>query len=165
MNSQTVPSLQNHPSSILFVCTGNICRSPTAHALMLHRAQALGISLQVDSAAISNEEQGNPVDRRSAAELRRRHVSVPAHRARQVTRQDFARFDWVVGMTQAHCHALRRLGAEAQADKVRLMLDFAPGHEGQDVPDPWYGGERDFIRAFELIDLAVQGLLASWKPS
>ena len=150
------------PSSVLFVCTGNICRSPTAHALLLHKAAMAGVQMGVDSAAVSDEERGNPIDVRSLAELRRRGIPVPAHRARQVRAADFEKHAWIVGMTGAHCNVLRRLAGPDRSDRVHLMMDFVEGRSGEDVPDPWYGGPSDFIRAFELIDVAVDGLLARW---
>ncbi len=150
---------------ILFICTGNICRSPTAHALLVHRAEALGWPVEVDSAAISDEERGNPFDRRAAAELRRRGVPMHAHCARQVRREDFARFDWIVGMTGAHCAALRGLAPPGATDRVLLLMDGVPGHEGEDVPDPWYGGEADFRHAFDLIALGVDALVARLRPA
>ena len=152
------------PPRILFVCTGNICRSPTAHALLVHRAGALGWPVEVDSAAISDEERGNPFDRRAAAELRRRGVPMHAHAARQVRREDFARFDWIVGMTQSHCASLRRLAPAEHPARIALMLDFVPGQEGLDVPDPWWGDAEAFVHAFDLIELGVDGLLAHLAP-
>lgn len=155
-----MPTPTAHRPSVLFICTGNICRSPTAHALLAHKANDMGLDLLVDSAAISDEERGNPFDRRAAAELQRRGVAVHTHCARQVRRDDFARFDWIIGMTQDHCAALHRLApADGQA-RIALMLDFAAGAEGQDVPDPWYGSARDFVHAFDLIEGGVDGLLA-----
>lgn len=144
--------------SVLFVCTGNICRSPTAHVLLMHKARATGFEVDVDSAAISDEERGNPPDRRSVAEARRRGIEMHAHRARQVRGADFERFDLIVGMTGQHCAALRRLAPPGTAGKVRLFTEFADGIEG-DVPDPWYGGQRDFVEVFDLIDHGVDGLL------
>lgn len=148
------------PARVLFICTGNICRSPTAHALLAHKAAAAALAVQVDSAAVSDEERGNPFDRRAAAELRRRGVPLHDHRARQVRREDFERFDWVIGMTRAHCEALRRVAPAVRHPRIALMLDFAAGHEGLDVPDPWYGDARAFVHAFELIERGVDGLLA-----
>ncbi|OEZ28279.1 low molecular weight protein-tyrosine-phosphatase [Variovorax boronicumulans] len=148
--------------AILFVCTGNICRSPTAHALLLHKAQRAGFAVEVDSAAISDEECGNPPDPRSVAEALRRGIAMPAHRARQVHAADFERFDWLIGMTQQHCAALRRRAPGDAARKVRLLSEFADAIGG-DVPDPWYGGHQAFIEAFDLIDLGVEGLLAQLR--
>ncbi|MDQ0606759.1 protein-tyrosine phosphatase [Variovorax sp. W1I1] len=145
--------------AILFICTGNICRSPTAHALLLHKARRAGVPVDVDSAAISDEERGNPPDPRSVAEARRRGIEMHAHCARQVRSRDFERFDWIVGMTAQHCAALRRLAPAGTAHKVHLLTDFSEDDEG-DVPDPWYGGRQAFVEAFDLIDRGVDGLLA-----
>jgi protein-tyrosine phosphatase len=144
--------------AVLFICTGNICRSPTAHALLMHKARIAGVAIDVDSAAISDEERGNPPDPRSVAEARRRGIEMPAHRARQVRAADFEGFDWIVGMTAHHCAALRRLAPAGTAHKVHLFTEFAEGIAG-DVPDPWYGGQRAFVEVFDLIDLGVDGLL------
>ncbi len=148
---------------VLFICTGNICRSPTAQALLVHRAAAAGLAVQVDSAAISDEERGNPFDARAAAELRRRGVPLHAHCARQIRAADFGRFDWIIGMTRAHDAALRRLAPAGHAARLELLLDLVPGREGQDVPDPWYGDARAFVQAFDLIEAGVQGLMAQLR--
>lgn len=150
--------------SVLFVCTGNICRSPTAHALLAHKAAARGLRVHVDSAAVSDEEAGRPPDRRALAELQRRGVAMPAHRARQVTAEDFRRFDLLLGMTAAHVQALRRL-APAQASKIDRLMGYAHAHGAIDVPDPWYGTEKDFVHAFDLIEVGVEGLLRHWATA
>lgn len=150
------------PPSVLFVCTGNICRSPTAHALLLHKAAARGQPVRVDSAATSGEERGNPPDRRAVAELRRRGVTMPPHRARVVTAEDFRRFDLLIGMTASHVQALRQL-APTPAPRIDLLMHYASNHDAIDVPDPWYGGEQDFIEAFDLIEAGVDGLLQHWS--
>jgi protein-tyrosine phosphatase len=156
----TEPSMHQELPAILFVCTGNICRSPTAHALLMHKARAAGIHLEVDSAAISDEERGNPPDPRSVAEAKRRGIAMHVHAARQVRKSDFERFDFLIGMTAQHCAALRRLAPAGTGHKVHLFTEFAEGIEG-DVPDPWYGGQQDFIEVFDLIDHGVDGLLAT----
>jgi len=145
--------------SVLFICTGNICRSPTAHTLLVHKARAAGFDIEVDSAAISDEERGNPPDPRSVAEARRRGIEMHPHCARQVRKSDFDRFDLIIGMTAQHCAALRRLAPAGTEDKIHLFTEYAEGIEG-DVPDPWYGGPKDFVEVFDLIDLGVDGLLA-----
>lgn len=150
-------------NSILFVCTGNICRSPTAHALLLHKAGAEGLDLQVDSAAISGEELGNPPDRRSVAEALRRGIAMPEHWARRVSAADFTRFGLLVGMTATHVSALRRIAPAGTADKVRLLMDFVPGQAGRDVPDPWYGPQSAFVEAFDMIERGVDGLLVDLR--
>lgn len=152
--------------SVLFVCTGNICRSPTAHALLLHKAAEQGLEARVDSAAISAEQTGNPPDRRSLAELRRRGVPMPTHRARQVRPEDFQRFDLLLGMAAGHVKDLQRLApASAQSSKIDLFMRYAHEHGAIDVPDPWYGGERDFVHAFDLIEAGVDGLLRHWSTA
>lgn len=145
--------------SVLFICTGNICRSPTAHTLLMHKARAAGFDIKVDSAAISDEESGNPPDPRSVAEAKRRGIEMHAHVARQVKKSDFERFDLIIGMTARHCAALRGLAPSGTAGKVHLFTEYAEGIDG-DVPDPWYGGQKDFIEVFDLIDHGVDGLLA-----
>lgn len=125
----------------------------------MHKARATGFDVDVDSAAISDEERGNPPDPRSVAEAKRRGIAMHAHAARQVRSCDFARFDLVIGMTAQHCAALRRLAPAGTEDRIHLFTEFADGIEG-DVPDPWYGGQKDFIEVFDLIDHGVDGLLA-----
>lgn len=150
--SKTLPS-------VLFVCTGNICRSPTAQALLLHKAAALGMEVHTDSAAVTDEEVGNPPDRRALHELRRRGVPMPAHRARLVTPRDFRRFDLVLGMTAAHVRALQRLAPADGTATIDLLMRYAEDENPIDVPDPWYGGPQDFIEAFDMIEAGVDGLL------
>jgi len=138
---------------VLFICTGNICRSPTAHALLLHKAKAAGLAVEVDSAAIQSDSRGWPADERAVAQALRRGVAMPERGARQVRQRDFEHYDHVIGMTRHHCETLRGL-APGQAAKVRMLLD-------SDVPDPWYGSEADFSHAFDLIERGVDSLLES----
>lgn len=144
--------------SVLFVCTGNICRSPTAQALLLHRAAARGFKVKADSAAISGAKIGDPPDQRALAELRRRGVSMPPHWARLVTPEDFVRFDRILGMTAEHVRILWQQ-APSPAPNIDLLMRYAGDQPVLDVPDPWRGGELDFSRAFDLIQTAVDGLL------
>ncbi|WP_285401507.1 low molecular weight protein-tyrosine-phosphatase [Luteibacter sp. ME-Dv--P-043b] len=147
-----------HTPSVLFVCTGNICRSPTAHALLLHKAAALQWDVRVDSAAVTGEEIGNPPDPRALTELKRRGVAMPAHRARRVVPSDFTDYDLVLGMTASHVHALRRMATNAE-EKIGLLMDFTEDAKGVDVPDPWYGSAKDFAHAFDMIEHGIDGVI------
>ena len=174
---------------ILFVCTGNICRSPTAHALLAQKAQTAGLAaLVVDSAGISDEEEGHLMDRRSARELALRGYAPLVHHARQVVPADFVQFDWIIGMTGAHCGALLRQRAQLEKGHcnaathvgdapparaagprlagIALMRDCLENQaKGQDVPDPWYGGPQDFVRVFDMLDACVEALLAQLEAA
>jgi protein-tyrosine phosphatase len=144
---------------ICFVCTGNICRSPTAAALLLARVRDEGRDLVVDSCGLSAEELGNPADRRAIAEARRRGIAMPPHRARQLGPADYEGPGWLVGMTRAHVQGLERRRPAGAIAETHLLLDFVPGRRGQDVPDPWYGDERAFVHAFDLVAAGVDGLV------
>ncbi|MFW5833656.1 MAG: low molecular weight protein-tyrosine-phosphatase [Pseudomonadota bacterium] len=149
---------------VCFVCTGNICRSPTAEAVFLWHAAEAGLAVEADSCGISAEEFGNPPDRRAVAEARRRGIHLPDRRARHVGAADFAVPGLLVGMTGAHCRALDRLRPVASPATVHLLLDFVPELRGQDVPDPWYGtGPRAFAEAYDLIEEGVRGMIAQLR--
>lgn len=148
---------------VCFVCLGNICRSPTAAAVMVHRARAAGVQhrLLVDSAGTSDWHVGEPADRRSAAELARRGVPLD-HRGRQFTTRDFARFDLVLAMDGANVAALTAIAPDTGArDKIALLRSFDP-EAGRDaeVPDPYYGGADGFAAVFAMVDAACAGLIA-----
>ena len=146
----------SNPYSVMVVCTGNICRSPMAEIVLRERFAAAGLAdeVVVDSTGISDEEHGNPVDRRARAVLERHgYPTGDGHRARQVEPGD--QRDLVLAMTNAHARALRRLGAEPV-----LFRTFDPDAVGDlDVADPWYGGPRDFEDCLAQIEAAADGIV------
>ena len=147
---------------ILFVCLGNICRSPTAEGVL--RAVAAkeypGVNLHVDSAGTADFHVGEPPDRRTVAAARRRGYDLAGLRARQVQRDDFSRFDYVLAMDRANLTALERLRPENASARLALFLEFAPGAAALEVPDPYYGGVEDFERVLDLCESAARGLLS-----
>jgi protein-tyrosine phosphatase len=145
---------------VLFVCTGNICRSPTAEGMFRARARAAGLldRLQVDSAGTHDYHVGEPPDRRAVAHAARRGIDIAGLRARKLRRTDFARFDYVLAMDRGHERLLLRQ-AGPRKDRVRLYLDFAPELAGRDVPDPYYGEAEDFEHVLDLVEPATAGLI------
>lgn len=156
--------MENKTQSILFVCLGNICRSPAADAIMRAKAAGAGLDAEVDSAGIGAWHVGQLPDIR----MRRcggRHGYDVCHRARQVTAEDFDRFDIVMGMDAQNVSDLLNLAkTDAQRAKVRLMADYLTRHPGQrSIPDPYYGDESDFELAVELIEDAVDNIVKLMK--
>ena len=149
------------PIRILFVCLGNICRSPLAEAVFRHQARERGLSerFEIDSAGTSGWHRGSPPDRRAAETARRRGVEVTGQ-SRIVTSDDLRRFDYVIAMDAENEEALQRLrdasGGTARVHRLREW-DADPG-DG-DVPDPYYGGERGFEDVHDIVDRAVAGFL------
>ncbi|WP_342742325.1 low molecular weight protein-tyrosine-phosphatase [Kocuria massiliensis] len=158
---------------IVTVCTGNICRSPMAEYLLRRAAEESGLDgVVVDSAGVSDEEQGNPIDPRARKVLARLGIDTQDHSARQVTRRDLADCDLVLALDLPHEKALRRMASdEEQASKIHLLREFDPAvsdqaHEDLGIYDPWYGDASDFEATFAMIRDAVDGVIeeASGDP-
>jgi len=145
---------------ILFVCLGNICRSPTAEGVLraLAAREFPSTAVYVDSAGTANYHVGEPPDPRTVAAARRRGYDLTALRARQVAPIDLVEFDYVLAMDRANLAALERLAGEARAH-LGLFLEFAPECGSDEVPDPYYGGQDDFTRVLELCEAGARGLL------
>jgi protein-tyrosine phosphatase len=146
--------------SVLFVCTGNICRSPTAEAVFKYCVQQAGLAARIvsDSAGTHDYHVGEPPDPRTQAAARLRGYELGELRARRVRRDDFQRFDYVLAMDEANLRVLERLCPREQAHKLKLFLDFSDGSL-REVPDPYYGGPEGFERVLDLVEGAAQGLL------
>lgn len=147
---------------ILFVCTGNICRSPTAEAVFRRLAAEAGLAgaVQVDSAGTHGYHVGEPPDERTQSAAALRGFSMDGQVARRVEATDFDAFDLILAMDRGHKAQLDRLAPPQAAGKVRLFLDFAPGTGRQDVPDPYYGESDGFELVLDLIMAGSRGLLA-----
>ncbi len=147
---------------ILFVCLGNICRSPTAEAVLrdLLTREAPDLSVEIDSAGIGDWHIGEPPDQRALAAARRRGLDMSRLRARQIASEDFARFDFILAMDRANLSDLRRRAPTQYRERVRLFLEFAPDVGMDEVPDPYYGGEAGFEEVLDLAEQAARGLLS-----
>ena len=145
--------------SVLFVCLGNICRSPLAEAALREEARRRRLDLAVDSAGTGNWHAGEPPDPRAIAVAARHGVDVSVLRARQVTKADFRRFTHIVALDHDNLANLRKLApADATAD-LSLLLDYVPGREGQPVADPWFGDEAGFDVTWRDVSAGAAGLI------
>lgn len=131
-------------SSVLFVCLGNICRSPLAEAALRAEAERLGLAVEIDSAGTGDWHIGHPPDRRAAAVAARNGVDISHLRARQVTPDDFRRFDHVVALDAQNLRDLRRMQPPDGKARLSLLLDHVQGRGGEAVADPYYGHADHF---------------------
>lgn len=147
---------------VLFVCLGNICRSPTAHGVFAHLVEREGLAdrIQVDSAGTHAYHIDEPPDPRAQAAAARRGVDLSTLRARRALEQDFQAFDYVVAMDRSNYEHLSKLCPVGSEERLHLFLAFAPELDEDEVPDPYYGGTAGFERVLDLIERAAEGLLA-----
>jgi protein-tyrosine phosphatase len=144
---------------ILFVCLGNICRSPLAEAIFVHKARSRGLDhFEVDSCGTSNYNLGYGHDPRTLRNAIKNGVTVE-HVARQLTPRDLSGFDRVLVMDKSNLRATLGVADQRDHHKIMLIRAFDPNGEGE-VPDPYYGGEEDFQEVFEMLDRCVEGLLS-----
>lgn len=146
---------------VLFVCMGNICRSPTAHGVFLKLLQDEGedLAVEVDSAGTHGYHVGSRPDPRSMEAALRRGYDLGMVRARQVEAEDFERFDLVLAMDSDNFANLERIAPAAHRGKLKLFLEFGREFDERDVPDPYYGGGGGFERVLDLVEDAARGLL------
>ncbi len=155
---------RQHDYAVLMVCTGNICRSPTADGLLRHALQAAGLGdrVLVDSAGTHDYHIGAPPDRRSTATAKSYGVDLTDLRARQVTPEDFASFDLILAMDDGHYRQLLRLCPPPYRERVKLYLSYAPEF-GRDVPDPYYGKTDGFEKVWQMCQAVTDALVAEIK--
>jgi len=146
---------------VLFVCMGNICRSPTAEGVFSRLVEERGLEdrVSVDSAGTHAYHIGEPPDARAARAAAERGIDLTHQRARRVTAQDFHQFDYVLAMDSENFNHLTAMCPTGHEFKLRLFLSFAPHLEIRDVPDPYYGGATGFERVLDMVEEAARGLL------
>lgn len=146
---------------VLFVCMGNICRSPTAEAVFRHYVEKTGLSphIHIDSAGTHDYHIGAAPDARTLSAAKLRGYDMSQLRGRQVEADDFARFDYVLAMDEANLSILQRLRPCDAQSHLGLFLEFAERHSEREVPDPYYGGAQGFERVLDMVEDAADGLL------
>jgi protein-tyrosine phosphatase len=146
--------------SVLFVCMGNICRSPTAEGVFRHHVSGAGLEehIHIDSAGTHAYHVGEPPDRRARAAAERRGILLDDIQARRVHPDDFERFSYIIAMDQDNLAILEEQSDGEYREKLRLFLEFSSGPE-REVPDPYYGGATGFERVLDLVEDASRGLL------
>jgi len=147
---------------VLFVCMGNICRSPTAEGVFRHLVTQEGLAqqIQTDSAGTHAYHVGEPPDSRAQQTAENRGIDLSDLRARKVVKQDFEQFEYVLAMDRDNHALLTALCPSGREARLHLFLDFAPGAGIKEVPDPYYGGPGGFEQVFDLVQQASEGLLA-----
>lgn len=149
--------------SVLFVCLGNICRSPLAEAAFRAEAARLGLDAEIDSAGTGGWHAGEPPDHRAITTAKRHGIDISAYRARKVTAADFRRFTHIVALDLENYADLERLRPRDATAALSLLLDHVPGREGEAVSDPWYGSLPDFEVTWSDVTAGAKGLAAKLK--
>jgi protein-tyrosine phosphatase len=159
--NEAMDQITTMPYRVLFVCTGNICRSPTAAEVFRKQVADAGLSarIEIESAGTHGYHTGEGADERSVAAAAKRGVDLSRHRARKVTESDFTRFDLVLAADRGHLQHLRAMRRDEHIAEVRLLLDYHPAARGRDMPDPYYGGAIDFELVLDLAEDVGDGLL------
>ncbi len=153
--------MQGTSISVLFVCMGNICRSPTAEGVFRSKLAQAGLSekVDVDSAGTHAYHVGSAPDSRSQAAAAKRGIDISQLSARVVSTEDFDRFDYVLVMDAGNLSALQSMRPENARAKLELLMSYAPDGYPREVPDPYYGGGGGFERVLDMTEAACQGLL------
>ena len=153
--------------AVLFVCMGNICRSPTAEGIFRKMVSDAGLEdyIETDSAGTHAYHEGSQPDRRAQAAAKERGYALSDLRSRPVNEDDFVRFDYIIAMDRENLEILREHAGDDHRKKVRLFLDFVAGRTGEEVPDPYYGGSAGFQRVLDLVEEASEALLKTLRPT
>jgi protein-tyrosine phosphatase len=151
--------MTSHPPAVLFVCLGNICRSPLAEAAFRARAEAAGLDVVADSAGTGGWHVGEPPDRRAQAMARSRGIDISGYRGRQVGRDDFTRFTHIFALDSTNFANLRTLAPPDATAELGLLLDLVDGWQGRSVADPYYGGRAEFEATWRQVDAAAVALV------
>ena len=146
---------------ILFICSGNICRSPSAEGVLRRLLHDAGLAGQVvvDSAGIEPYHVGEAPDHRAQQAALARHYDLSMLRARQIVKEDFEVFDFILAMDKSHLATLKRQCPPGKAHRLQLFMDYAPQRTEEEVPDPYYGSARNFDYVLDLIEAAARGLI------
>jgi len=146
---------------VLFICMGNICRSPTAEGVFRNLVEKAGLQelIEIDSAGTHAYHVGEPPDARAQETALKRGFDLSSQQARRAVADDFLMFDYVVAMDQDNYHALYAICPEGMEDKIHLLMDYAPSFRTREVPDPYYGGPSGFEQVFDMVEEAAAGLL------
>lgn len=150
-------------TSVLFVCLGNICRSPTAEAVLKASASYAGLDLTIDSASTSGWHTGQPPDARAVEHGKQRGYRFDGQRSSYLEDADFTRFDYIIAMDEANLQAIHERAPDGASCEIALLLDYAPDQDVREVPDPYYSGSHGFERVLDLIELGCTGLLTRIK--
>lgn len=150
-------------SRCLFVCLGNICRSPMAEGIFQKKVAELRMAVVIDSAATSHWEDGNPVHPGTKQLLIQRDIDTSRLFSRQITQEDFATFDWIIGMDQQNVKDLVAIAPAKFREKIHLYMEVVPGKETNSVPDPWFTG--DFEETERMIDEGLPYWLARFAEA
>jgi protein-tyrosine phosphatase len=161
----SAPEAGRERNSILFVCLGNICRSPTALGVFrqLMALEAPALNVDADSAGTSDYHIGEPPDMRSTRAAMRRGIDLSGLRARQVSARDYDRFELILAMDRSNLRALQARRPKGSRADLRLFLEYAAGLDDLEVPDPYCGGQDGFERVLDLVTLASRGLIAALR--
>jgi protein-tyrosine phosphatase len=151
--------VQKAKKKILFVCHGNICRSPMAEGVFATRAAQAGIAVALDSAGVSDWHKGEPPDKRAIAICREHNMDISHQRSRPIEKADFTTFDFILAMDQSNMTLLAQMQPKGATAEVRLFLDYATDLDVREVPDPYYDSQG-FAIVLGMIEEATTGLLA-----